>query len=478
MTPPHAEANSGALGQAAIYTLATASQVLSTVILLPVITRWLTAAEFGEVAAGLLIMQAMAILGSLGLPAAITIAYFRTGGEGRARSLVASAYLLGLLTTILVYATGPGWAGLLFESIRFEGVVSRGVLLGFPLVMVTAAQALLRAQGQAWKFAALAVTNGLGGQATGVAKLALAPTQQPEAYLDGMLVASAIAAAMGLAWTRPVPIRRHMSQVVRWGLGLGIPVVPHLVALHVVALGDRVVLERLEGLEAVGRYQIAYLVGSIAIVILGAINNVWAPLIYGADERQRWLVLAESTLTVSRLFAIMMVAVGLAVPVGFRILAPGSYSTEDARIAATIVAASTLPFAWYLANAHVLFGQEKTRRLAWASPASAALNIILNFALIPLYGLVGAAMATTFAYLTQALLVQSAAARLAAVPWPLRKLSMTWILSTCALLGTIAVPVDGAWLTGRAVAAGLLGLGALRHLTRDPTGRLHSRSDR
>ena len=64
--------------------------------------------------------------------------------------------------------------------------------------------------------------------------------------------------------------------------------------MFALSAGDRVVIERFEGIEQVGRYQVAYLIGSLGILLLNALNSAWSPIIYGAGD-DRWSILRRTS---------------------------------------------------------------------------------------------------------------------------------------------------------------------------------------
>lgn len=435
--------------QTGVYTLASASQILSTLAVLPILTRWLSEADFGLVATGLIVMHASAILSGWGLPAAITKAYFRQNGREDARTLITVALVLAAGTTAALVLTGPTWSAMLFKDVRFEGTLHFGVFLGLSLVAVSSTQALLRAQGSAWKFLSVAVIHGVGGQLSGLGALVLQNDPTSGAYLTGMLVASGLAGLIGVAWTRPSLRLSRVHEVGKWGLKLGLPVIPHMAALQIINLGDRIIIERLLGIAAVGRYQVAYLVGSLGIYLISAGNNAWAPLIYGAAEGQRWHVLADTTRLITTVVSVMTVSLALAIPLGFVILAPPSYSAQDTLQAAVLIAVSSLPFVFYLANVHVLFHCGHTLALAWITPLSAILNIALNVVLISWVGLPGAALATLAAYSLQAWLVNRGSRRLATVPWRGRRMLVIVGGGVCGAAIAAGIPSSLPWVIAR-----------------------------
>ncbi len=78
--------------------------------------------------------------------------------------------------------------------------------------------------------------------------------------------------------------------------------------------------------------------------------------------------------------------------------------------------------------------------------AAALVNIVLNLALIPSYGMIGAAVATVAAYATMAIGMAWWSQRIYPVPYQWRRVAT-------AALAAVASPRAGAWLDGGLVAA-------------------------
>lgn len=438
------------LRSGSLYTIATAIQLAAGFLILPLLTRTLSVAEYGVVTAALVVQALLGIIAGLGIRSAITRSYYRPEeGPETARGLILVTAGVALGVTFLADLSGPIWVQV-FEGLEYEGAVRTAVWIAIPTAVVAAAQSFLRAARRPLAFVGTVAFSAVVAQGLGVIA---ADGGGADAYMLGLGGGWALAAAFGLTvssiWKARLPARRLIST----NLAIALPTIPHLLAMYTMSAGDRVVVERLEGIADVGRYHVAYLIGSLSIVLLSALNNAWGPIVFGAPEERRWSTLAETTKPVLRIALLLAVGLALTAPLALELIVPDTYETSGLAMVAALAALSAIPFAWYLANVHIVIWQGSTLALAIITPLCAGLNVALNFLLLPPLGLAGAALASLLSYGLLSLLVGLFARRLAPVRWPRRDLAA--VVALAVALGGFAtlVPEDGGWLVGRLLLA-------------------------
>jgi O-antigen/teichoic acid export membrane protein len=448
------------LGKGSVYTLGTVLQLSGSALSIPIVTRLLGPAQYGTVALALTIQLFVTTLSALGVPAALTRTYFETeiDGKSSARALIVSTGLLSLGGTVLALLTALVWAPLLVSG--EPGAIMLGIAIALPGAVITASLALLRVQERPVSFIAITLTSNVGAQLLGIVGLLIDPS--PVAYLLGYGSAMLAGALVGAILTRAITARPAPRRTIREAIAYGLPTVPHTISVFVLALGDRVVIQVMAGLSAVGKYQLSYAIGSLGMNFLSSLQHAWIPITFGADEHLRWKSLAETTALVTRLAALACGVIALLARPLFLILAPSNYDPSFLAEITAVLALSTLPWSAYLPRTQVLFWTKHTRPLAWITPAAAVANLALVVVLLPPFGLVGAGAATVLAIVLEAALIEIATARVAHVPWlwasELAHYAFGAVLVAVALVlpGTFAgdvVRVALAMLTGLALLA-------------------------
>jgi O-antigen/teichoic acid export membrane protein len=453
-----ADAVRALVGRGALYTVATGLQLAAGILVLPVVTRLLPLAVYGEVAVALVAQLVLALAAAVGLPDILARVFFKTAdGPQRAASLVVLVVGSSVVVAGLALATGQYWSPAIL-GLDYGLPIALAVVTCVPLATLLTAQALLRAQNRSVAFLTSAAIATAGAQTTGLL-LVLIWQKTATAYLTGILLGTALAAVLTVAFSGVAIVPLRDVAFVRSTLRTSLPVVLSSVALYVIWAGNRAVLTRLEGSQAAARFQVAFLVGGLTILLISAVYSAWSPIVLGAGER-RWTTLAETAPVVYRMAAIAAGATALVAPLALLVIAPSSYAPRDLASTSAIVAAAAVPFAAYCANLNVVLWHGRTLALAGATAASACANVGLSFALIPRYGLNGAATGSALSYALQAVLVWLIARRLAVVPWIRPPLLQAAVGSAAAIVIAVLLPMTPLWLGIRLVA----GLGLIAWL--------------
>ena len=446
-----------------LYTLATALQLSVAVLVLPAVTRLLPPGDYGVVAVAIVVQLALALIGAVGLPETLPRTFFRIGAE-RARALFSLTVVTSAAVALVAEVTGPFWSqGLL--GLEYGAPMRLAVWSAVPLAVVMAAQAVLRAADRAIAFVVSAVLVTAGAQGLGLAFLSVADAT-PTTYLAGVALGITVAAIFAAAVTRPTARGLADRTFLGSSLRVSLPTVVHGLAVYLIWAGDRAVLNRLEGSAAVGRYHVAYLVGGLAILFISAIYSAWGPIVFRAPEEHRWAALADTTAAISRVAAAGAALTAIGAPLALVVLAPARYEPLDLAVVSALIALAAVPFVTYCSHLHILLWHGRTFVLAWVTPLVALVNVGANLALVPVLGLVGAAVATVISYALQATLVGVAARRLGSVPWRVRAFIEASVVSGSAVAVAAVVPARGAWLGVRAAVAAALFVWLVRVVVR------------
>jgi O-antigen/teichoic acid export membrane protein len=450
--PPSPEGQS-LFGRGLLYVAVWSLQLLSAVVVYPVLAHLLPADEFGRLASGMALSQVLVVLAVLGFDQAVILLRAETGSDRAARSLIAAGVGIGALVTLVAVAT----AGLWSDTLGFDGTSSLvlvTVLWTPPSVGIVLSSVMLLSEDRLRAFSLVNVMYGVGGQVIGMLLLVLLDSRTAMTYALGYLVAMVVTMVIGFVLVRPrwsgitdVPLARR-------ALKLGVPLMVSSLAVYVLNAGDRLVIQRVLGAEEVGRYQIAYNVGNIAIILLGMASMAWAPQIAAVrDEAARWALIGRSRDALIRLMIPVIVGLTLGAPLALVIAAPASFAPDELLVVVFLVAAAGFPVLIGNATARALITLEHTNNLAVAAIVAAVVNVVLNVVLLPVWGLAGGAAATMVAFIVQTVMHRLALPK--HVRWP--RISWRLQLAAAAALAvsalTTLLPQDTAWNLGRFAVA-------------------------
>ena len=455
-------ASKAVLGRGLLYTMGTAAPVLSNAVVTPFVTRQLGSTEYGSVATGLVVVQVGMIVAGLGLAAAITRhGILESSGVSGARSLVLRGAAAAVLLTALGALTAgwsAGWLGIR-EPIAL--VLALASAAGFS--MVVNVQSYLRVLDRPLPFVLLSLGSALGGPLLGMLLLI---TGEPTAarYLGGLAIGYLAAALCGLAMV--VRGVEHHRGDTRRALRVGVPTVPHQVAIFLASGILVLVAGWLFGSAEAGRLQLAVLIGSAPGVLTSSLNNAWAPIVYRTPEHDRAEVLEHTGRDIAVLTALAAGFVAAAAPVLLRIVAPASYSPGEMTPAVGLVAAGTVLSVLYLCNVHLVFASGRSEGLALVTPLSLVLGTAGAWLAGHFFGVAAVGVGMTITYAAMAVGVARLARRVSPTRWHERALVPALGLGfTLCALGA-ALPVEGSWTVVRIAVAAVVFLASLAMLRR------------
>jgi O-antigen/teichoic acid export membrane protein len=457
---PHDDAVARAMralfGRDTVYLLVWALQLVVAAAATPVITRVMGVPEFGRVAAANAVMQVLFILAGLGLRTAIQRWYAADGPAATAR-LLGFTVVVSTVVTLLAHVTGPVWSPYLgFHD--YGGPLRLSVFWAGISAVTNASLALLRSQDRLLAFSAVSLMQSALAEAASLV-LVMVVGRTATTYVLGQLLMQITATVLALAFAPPRLPRRADRKLVSTALRYALPLVPAVLCTFVLATSDRLVVQSFLGETAVARYQIAYNVGAMPILLLGVLSNTWMPRIFalGVPE-ERAGVLAASRDALNRLVVPVVLGLCLGAPLLLRIWAPPEYGPDSLLLVTAVVVVTAIPYTIALSHTRTLLAEGSTVAIAVSNAVAAVVNLGLNLILVPRYGLIGAAAATLVAYLTlQAL--QAVSARAAVRP-PRRSAWLWAPLVGAGAAGLLvgALPTTPIWFAVRIVlATGCLG---------------------
>jgi len=453
-----AAASKGVLGRGSIYTLGTAAPILANAAVVPLVTRLLGKPAYGVVAIAIVVIQVAMMAASLGMPSVITRQGILAGsGVAGARALLVRGSLMttGLVTAVILAA--PWWNPLVQVPLRRAVLLALGASAFF--VVVENSQALLRVLDRPAAFVTLSLTATLGGPLLGLALLV--GHHSPERYLSGLTAGYAAAAVVGLVLCLRGGRPRRDPGDTRAALRMGLPVIPHLVALFL-ANGALVFLAgQLFDIAAAGRLQLALLVGSSPAVITSALNNSWAPIVYRAEQSERGQVIAHTARDIATLTALVSGGVALLSPWLMRLVAGASFEPLQLVPAVATVAFGCVLSVAYLANVHLVFAAGRSLGLSVITPLSLMVGLAIAY-LAGRHNLLLLAVGFPATYAALAVGTAWLRRHLDAAPWSESALLIPILLglALCTLGGTL--PTSGTPALVRVALAAVAGLGTLQ----------------
>jgi O-antigen/teichoic acid export membrane protein len=419
--------------------------------LIPLYTRYLTPAGYGTLEIFNTTLTVLGVIFVMGLSTAIFRSYYLHDDENKKKTVVSTAYLFltatSALLTLLLISVAGSFSSLFFHSSEYAFYFriifltlfcNTGIMIGLSVfrareeparyIMVTIAQVML-SLGLNITFV-IALHKGVLG------------------ILEGNLITAASVYLVLLASI----IRRagfgFSSEELKRMLAFGLPLVPSGLSMWVLTLSDRYFLQFLSTPTELGLYSLGYKFGLvISGLLVGPLQLAFLPFTFSIAKEK------NAREVYSRVFTyFMLIAV-------FAALVLSVLSREVLAIMATPAFHNAYKVIPLIALSYVLYGcyfvlmvginlHAKTKYLAVFVVAAAILNLGLNYALIPHYGMMGAAVATLISYVSLPISSYLLSQRYYSVKYEWGRVAKICIAFGVIFAGSLFIPHQSGVVTG------------------------------
>ena len=234
--------------------------------------------------------------------------------------------------------------------------------------------------------------------------------------LAGLVVL--ITAYISLLHDKLISIRFWNKLYLKEYLSYSLPLLPHIVGVVLLSFFDRIILNQKMGLSNVGIYVVAVQVSMILAILFDAINKAYTPWLFEnlkkRDELDKILLVKNTYIYFLIIIAGTVFYVTI-VPFFVFLLAGETY--QEAGKIAILLCIGQLFHGMYLAVTNYIFFTKKTSFLSLGTVSSVVIHLCLLLLLIELYGLIGAAIAFVFSKLCQFLITWYMSNKCFHMPW-------------------------------------------------------------
>jgi O-antigen/teichoic acid export membrane protein len=452
-------------------------------LLLPFYVQYLTAADYGVLALLASIEATVKLFFRWGVDGAFMRFWYDCEDE-RARQRLASTLFFFLVGTngvllILSVIASPFLSERLLQSPEYTLALQLVLLNTFAIGFTFIPFHVLRMQQRAREFSALTIARSASTLVLRVILVMGAGLGIMGVVIADVVVTAAILALMVRSFA-PLLRPTFSKALLRKSLAFGLPRVPHGFALQLMSVGDRFVMTRYLPVQDIGVYSMGVSFGLIEKIALGAFEYAWAPFYY-ATAREPDAPRVFSAVATYGIAVLALMTAGLSAIAADLLDAVTHGQYVAAAGVVTWTAIGVFFYGVYLLTSIGLNITARTQYYPVTTAIGAAVNIGLNFALIPRFGIIGAAWANGAAYALQASVAYGFSQRFYPVRYEYGRVSRAVAAALVAYLagrslpamppiagllarGTTVVVVMTAllWLTGFFNADELHALNALR----------------
>lgn len=402
-----------------IFTAAEVTNKAIPFLLLPVITRFMSPADYGIVAVFTALVNILAVFVGLNAQGAVSVSYFKLRPEELRKYIANVLIVLGSSTVIvllvLLASSGP-------MSTRL-GIPRAWI---FVAGLVALGQFITQINLVLWQVEQRSTPYGIYqvSQTLLATLLTLALVVVLRWRWFGQLTATTVATFSFAALSLFFIVRRGYLQFevhreyLRDTLAFGLPLIPHALSGWLLTGVDRFYLTILRGSASTGLYSIGYQFGLIIGILAASFNRAWAPYLFHKLEHIDMPGKVKIVKTIYAYFVgILLLALGLSV------IAPwvtSFYLGPQFKGAAQFVFWVALGYAFdgmYYMVVNPIFYMKKTGALATITLFVGLCHMVVSYTLIRLNGPVGAAQATTLSFFLTFVLVWALSVKVYPMPW-------------------------------------------------------------
>lgn len=405
-------------------------------LLLPLYTYYLTPEEYGIVAIGASLTALLSIIMPLSLYSAIVPFFFKIDSSVNRRKMMGNIWFgmlaSGFLISLVLQIFGHKLFTIVFPQLLFVPYGQISIWTAFFTIFSFLPLGIWQAEEKPtkyifWTTLTLFLTVGFTILFVVIFRLGAI------GYLSGTLAANLIVAIPFTVITlKNIDLKINFSDLKEAAI-FSLPLLPHGLSNWVLAVSDRAILQFYVSVSALGIYSLGYTFGMIQIFVGTSITQAWIPFLFKrvAEEGK------ASESRISRMityfvFFYSFLAVGLSF---FSREIVYLLTNQSFHSAADIVPIIVMSYLWnglYIIPLNFLMLKSKTVLIPLVTVPAALINIGINISLVPYFGIIAAAWATFFAFLSQLIIVQILAFK--AYPFPYESRRIAIVLSVAVFI--------------------------------------------
>jgi len=427
------------------YTAASVASKVLAVLLLPLYTRYLTTADYGQAELLFSTVVAASIVIRLGLIEALLRFYYLPGVRGE--RVIGTGFAALLWSTTAAALIALPFAAQIGDAISGDpldpGLVRIAIGGLWVLTLYEYMVTLFRLDERAKAYFAFTIGNVLVAIPLTVLLVVVLG-----AGAEGLLLGAYLAGLPFLLWLI-VSERRRLAlrperALLRRMFRFGLPTMPAEISIYSLAFIDRIIISHALGLAQLGLYGLAFKFSQAIQVVVRGFQLAWPPLAYSiADDEEARRAYAVVVTAFTALCGFIVVGMWLEARWIVRLLAAPEFFDSYEAIGPLALGAAL--YGVYLALVVILGRTGKTQYNFPVTIVATIANVVLNLILVPAWGIVGAGVALVASYLIVIVLIYGVSRRIFPIPWQWGRLAVAAAAAAILIAGgDLLLPTEGA----------------------------------
>jgi O-antigen/teichoic acid export membrane protein len=394
-----------------IYALGDIIRNLTSIIMLPIYTSFLTPEDYGVIELLSMLLDFVSIVLGVRVGEAIFRFFCNAENENQKRRVISTALILvvvlNALGVLLVAAFSDQLSVIIFGGIEFSHFIALFTLVLVMQAVIELSLVYIRAIQKPWLFISVSVGR-LMIQLTLNIYFVVVKDMHVEGVIYSAIIANFVICLLLLVYVIGRNGLGFSTQLAKEMTFFSFPLMLASIGSFYLTFGDRYFLRLYSGVSEVGIYSLGYKFGFMLLMVTWLpFERIWDTQryeIYNSDNPDKNTTYAKFFIYISSL--IMFVALGIALFVKDLLVIISDPAFHSAAMVVPLVLLAYILQAWTSFCGFGLLIKKKTKHFTYGAIVAVVIISAAYFTLIPLYASIGAAAATVIGFLARLLWIQ------------------------------------------------------------------------
>ncbi|HIF9237332.1 TPA: lipopolysaccharide biosynthesis protein [Photobacterium damselae] len=408
------------------------SNILNAVIpflLLPILTRYLSPSEYGQIAMFQTLLSGIGTFIGLNAVGSANRKFYDSDINAQVLK-----QFNGSCVQILIISSFISFIAIIFFKNQLSEFLSIPISWILVSILISALTFIIlmrlgqwQIRNQAKWFGVLQVSNSLINMLISLVFIIIL-NKGAQGRIDAQIFTSVFISIIALYWL----YKDKLLQVFIWkpeyikeALSFGVPLIPHHVGFFLISAVDRFIINQKLGLTEAGMYMVAVQLSSSIIIFFDALNKAYVPWLFEKlkyNDIKDKLIIVKYTYIYFVILLIVAIVIFIIGPFFVKFIAGDSYQKAGEIIG--FLCLGQIFGGMYLMVTNFIFYTKKTGQLGLITITTGILNCLLLIYFINWFGLLGASIAYSITKFVQFIFTWYLAARVVKMPWNLRGINV------------------------------------------------------
>ena len=428
-----------------VYAVGAASQMVLSFILLPILTKLFNPTEYGLIDISTTIIQIVSIGFGFRMTTAVSFYYYFHNDEHEKKQTVTTGLLfllvINILTVFLLSINATSLGAAIYKSPAYTNIFKITIFVAGLSVLQNFLFHLLRISRRASLYVVASLLK--GGLQVGIIILfvisfGLGLRGYFYGYLSTVFLSLLIIFSITKKYLTFSFSKKRLIELLKYG----VPLIPAGISLWALQLVDRFFLIHYATLADVGLYGVGVRSTILLVLLISSLQLAWGPFAFSIMKQD------DAKKVYTEIFSLFVI-------IATWLIILTTYFAKEAITLVTTpeytqayVVTPFLSFGTFFLGAYTLLSiginlVNKMHIITTTTIIAAILNIILNFILIPRYGILGAAISTASSYLVSTMLVYFFSQKYYPIDYKMKKNMTIVLISVGYLIGYFTITVEG-----------------------------------